>query len=188
MKPSVNQLIHLLNDKINFSDRFYIAQCTFGKGIFAKKFIKKGEEIFKFTGNLINFKQTLERENNFGDPLQIGKDLYLNLEEPMRFINHSCNPNAGIKNNVVLIAFDDIRKGEEIYFDYSTTMDEDHWVMQCKCGNANCRNIIKDFKYLPAQVKQKYLDLKIVQEFIAVQYQQSHSVLANSYEGKNLIY
>lgn len=177
MKPSVNQPIHLLNDKTNLSsnlsDRFYIAQCNFGRGLFAKKAIKKGEEIFKFTGKTISFKQTLEREDNFGDPLQIDKDLYLNLEEPVRFINHSCNPNTGIKDNVILIAFDYIQKGEEIYFDYSTTMDEDHWVMQCKCGNTNCRNTIRDFKYLPAQIKQKYLDLNIVQKFIAVQSQQT---------------
>jgi hypothetical protein len=176
MKPSVNQVIHLLNDKTNlftnFSDRFYIAQCDFGKGLFAKKVIKKGEEIFKFIGKLINFKQTLDRKNNFGDPLQIGKDLYINLEEPLRFINHSCNPNAGITNDVSLIALADIQRGEEIYFDYSTTMVEDHWVMQCRCGNANCRNIIKDFKHLPSQVKQKYLDLNLVQKFITIQYQQ----------------
>jgi hypothetical protein len=192
MKPSVNQIIRLLNDRdnlvSNFSDRFYIAQCDFGRGLFAKRVIKKGEEIFKFTGEIINFQQTLNRENDFGDPLQIGKDLYLNLKEPMRFINHSCNPNTGIKNDVFLIALEKIQKGEEIYFDYSTSMDEDYWIMHCECGNKNCRKIIKDFRHLPPQIKQKYLDLKIVQKFIAVQYQQSHSVLANSYEDQNSVY
>lgn len=193
MKPSVNQVIHLLNDKnnlfSNFNDGFYIAQCNFGRGLFAKRVFKKGEEIFKFTGEIINFQQTLNRENDFGDPLQIGKDIYLNLEEPMRFINHSCDPNTGIKNDVFLIALKNIQKGEEIYFDYSTSMDEDYWIMHCECGNENCRKLIKDFKHLPPQMKQKYLDLKIVQKFIAVQYQQSHPVLANSYdEGENLSY
>lgn len=176
MKP-LNQLIHLLNDKpnlfSNFNDKFYIDKCDFGRGLFAKRVMKKGEEIFKFTGETINFKQTLDKEINFGDPLQIGKDMYLDLEEPMRFINHSCNPNAGIINNVTLITVEDIQEQGEIYFDYSTTMDEDHWVMQYKCGNANCRNTIRDFKYLPAQIKRKYLNLNIVQNFIAIQYQQT---------------
>lgn len=183
MKPYINNTINLLDNKntlfSNFTDKFYISKCDFGRGIFAKKVIKKGEEIFKFTGEIIDFEQTLNREDDFGDPLQIGKDLYLNLEEPMRFINHSCNPNTGIKNNVLLIALENIQKGEEIYFDYSTSMDEDYWIMQCECRNENCRKLIKDFRHLPPQIKQKYLNLNIVQKFIAVQYQH-HSVLVNS--------
>lgn len=175
MKSSLLEAIHLSNAKFNlsndFRNKFYIAECEFGRGLFSKKDINKGEVIFKFTGKLINFKQTLETTDNFGDPLQIGKDLYISLEEPMRFINHSCNPNTGIINNITLIALKNIQKGEELYFDYSTSMDEDHWVMQCMCGEVNCRKIIKDFKYLPLQTKEKYLNLKIVQKFIAVQYQ-----------------
>lgn len=176
MKSSLSQSIHLSSAQANlfnsFYNNFYIAQCDFGRGLFARRKLEKGDKIFNFTGKLINFKQTLDRADDFGDPLQVGKDLYINLEEPMRFINHSCNPNTGIKDDITLIALKDIQKGEEIYFDYSTSMDEDHWIMQCKCGEANCRKVIKDFKYLPFQVKKKYLDLNIVQKFIAVQYQE----------------
>lgn len=175
MKSSLLQANHFSSAKVNlfnnYSDKFYISECEFGRGLFSKEDINKGENIFNFTGKLINFKQTLEATDNFGDPLQIGKDLYISLEEPMRFINHSCNPNTGIINDITLIALRDIQKGEELYFDYSTSMDEDHWVMQCMCGEANCRKIIKDFKYLPLPAKQKYLNLNIVQKFIAVQYQ-----------------
>lgn len=176
MKSALLQQISLSSAKVNllndFSDKFYIAECEFGRGLFSNKNIRKGENIFEFTGRLINFQQTLEATDNFGDPLQIGKDLYINLEKPMRFINHSCNPNTGIVNDTTLIALRDIQKGEELYFDYSTSMDEDHWVMQCKCGEANCRKVIKDFKYLPLPVKQKYFKLNIVQKFIAIQYQE----------------
>lgn len=175
MKSSSLQAINTCNIKVNLSNDFrnifYIAECDFGKGLFSKRDIKKGENIFNFTGKLITFKQTLEATDNFGDPLQLGKNLYINLEEPMRFINHSCNPNTGIINDVTLIALRDIQEGEELYFDYSTSMDEDYWVMQCMCGEANCRKTIKDFKYLPLQAKQKYLNLNIVQKFIAVEYQ-----------------
>lgn len=169
-----HQTINLTDNRTNllnsFDEKFYIAECDFGKGLFAKKPIKEGEVIFEFTGELVNFKQTINRQDNFGDPLQIDKDLYINLEEPVRFINHSCNPNTGIKNDVILIALKDIWKGEELYFDYSTTMDEAHWIMQCRCGHTNCRKIIKDFKYLPYQIKQRYLSQNIVQKFIAIQY------------------
>lgn len=175
MKSSQIQTINLAAAKVNVSNDVsnivYIAECDFGKGLFCKRDIKKGEIIFKFIGKLITFKQTIEAADEFGYPLQIGDNLYINLEEPMRFINHSCNPNTGIINDINLIALRDMKKGEEIYFDYSTSMDEDYWVMQCMCGEANCRKTIKDFKYLPLQAKQKYLNLNIVQKFIAVQYQ-----------------
>jgi len=157
--------------KTPINKKFQIENCKFGKGLFAEVDIKKEEEILRFTGDLVSFEQAVTKDlKNQGDPLQVGKNIYINLEEPGRFVNHSCSPNAGIKNDFILVALKDIRRGEEIYFDYSTTMDEDFWVMQCECGNANCRNIVKDFKYLPSKVKRKYLDLNVVQQFIAIQY------------------
>lgn len=180
MKSSLHQTIYFLSQQANLfntlSSNFYIAECSFGKGLFAKNLIKTGEEILRFKGRYIDFKQTLAKGNKQGDALQIGNNLYIDVEEPGRFVNHSCNPNAGIQDNTVLIALQDIFKGEEIYFDYSNTMDEDHWTMHCKCGDENCRESIKDFKHLPSQLKEKYLDLKIVQECIAIQYQQIATV------------
>jgi hypothetical protein len=152
--------------------KFYVAKSKFGKGLFAKKDIKVGENILIFTGGIINFDQAILKAPPYeGDALQIGKNTYVNLEPPGRFVNHSCEPNAGIKNDIELVALRNIKAGEEIYFDYSTTMDEDYWSLQCGCGNTNCRKVIKDFKHLPHYVKRKYLDLDIVQKFIAVQYQ-----------------
>lgn len=157
-------------DLLNSIDcKFHVGKCKFGKGLFAKKDIRKGEMILEFIGDLINFEQTLT--NYQGDPLQVDKNLYISLQQPVRFVNHCCEPNAGIKNDVFLVALEDICQGAEIYFDYSTSMDEDHWVMVCECGSVNCRQIVKDFKYLPPQVKQKYLELEIVQRFIATQHQ-----------------
>ena len=61
------------------------------------------------------------------------------------------------------------KKDEEIFYDYSTTMDEDSWTLQCKCGSQNCRKIVKDFKFLPQELQKKYLELNIVQNFIKKQ-------------------
>ena len=60
----------------------------------------------------------------------------------------------------------DIKKGEEITWDYSTTMDEDKWEMDCVCQSKNCRKRIKDFKYLPKEIQQKYIKLGIVPDYI----------------------
>jgi len=89
------------------------------------------------------------------------------------FFNHSCDPNAGLKITVtkaVLIAIKDISPGQEITWDYSTTMDEDDWEINCNCGSNNCRGKIRDFKYLPPEIQQKYLTLDIVPEYIVRKY------------------
>ena len=49
-------------------------------------------------------------------------------------------------------------------------MNKDGWEMNCNCGSNNCRGKIRDFKYLPPEIQQKYLTLDIVPEYIARKY------------------
>ena len=65
-----------------------------------------------------------------------------------------------------MIALRDIEAGEEIRFDYSTCMSERLWTMRCRCGEANCRGIVRDFHDLPAEIRRRYLAAGIVQRFI----------------------
>lgn len=81
-------------------------------------------------------------------PLQYNNDKYIDTEAPGKFVNHSCEPNAGIKDDFNLIALEDIKLHEEIRFDYLTTMDEDSYEMECKCNMPTCRKVVPDFKYL----------------------------------------
>ena len=102
--------------------------------------------------------------------MQIGINQYLDLEDPGRSINHSCNPNSGIRGNIFLVALRDIYPKEEIRFDYSTCIEEDSWTMRCRCKSSNCRKTIGDFSRLPEDLRKKYLHMNIVQEFIAERY------------------
>jgi len=164
------------------TDIFYIDETEVGKGLFALRDIKKGEKILEFKGPIVTSSQAKDSDMDrygklLGNALQIGKNKYIYLEESGRVANHSCNPNAGIRNDVELIAIKPIKKEQEIKYDYSCTMDEDCWTMKCSCKEKNCRKIIKDFKYLPKEIKKKYLKLKIVQTFIAIQYEKLKSGL-----------
>lgn len=147
-----------------------------GKALYAKQFIAKGSYILTFCGPLVNDEEATKRDmENFGrimgNEMQIGEDFYIYLQEPGRLINHSCEPNAGIKNDTILTAVKDIQKGEEICFDYSSTMDEGEiWAMECLCGESNCRGFAADFRTLPAETRAKYLQTGIVQKFITKQY------------------
>lgn len=141
-----------------------------GKSIFSNKKFRKGEEIFEFKGNFFTFDQLPTPYNEVDDHyVQIGEDLYMGPSGGQDdFFNHSCNPNSGLKINnkkVFLVAIKDIKKDEEIVWDYSTTMDEDEFEMNCNCESKNCRKIIRDFKHLPEELKQKYASLGIVPEY-----------------------
>lgn len=147
-----------------------------GKALYAKHFIPKGSYILTFCGPLVNDEEATKRDMaNFGrimgNELQIGEDFYVYLQEPGRLINHSCEPNAGITNDTVLVAAKDIQKNEEICFDYSSTMDEGEiWAMECLCGTATCRGHAADFKTLPRETRKKYLQCGLVQNFIQKQF------------------
>ena len=141
-----------------------------GTGIFADKNFKEQNEVLKLQkGKLITYEE-IEYNKLEDRYLQIDKKLYFNpFGNTINFLNHSCDPNTGIiikENEIYLIAIKDIKKGEEITFDYSTTMDEDDWTMVCNCGSENCRGIIKDFKYLPTPIQEKYIKLEIVPDYI----------------------
>jgi hypothetical protein len=72
----------------------------------------------------------------------------------------------------VLIALKPIPAGEEIRFDYSTTMSEDHWTLECRCGEPDCRGLVKDFHLLPSVLQEQYVERGIVQTFILHQWKQ----------------
>ena len=151
--------------------KVFIDKCRFGRGVFAAENIAKGEVILTFSGRIITLDEALAKGEKSGNVLQIDTTTYIDIEEPGVIVNHHCNPNAGIINKYTLVALIDICKGEEIFYDYSTTMSDNSWTMECGCSANNCRKIVKDFHYLPANVKQKYLELGIVQEFIVREYQ-----------------
>jgi SET domain-containing protein len=145
-----------------------IANSRTGQGLFAAEFIPGGREILEFTGPLLTLNEVRARGPAAANALQIGIDRYLFLDEPGRFINHSCVPNAGVRNDTHLVALRDIPAGEEIHFDYSTTVS-DGWTMTCLCGQPECRKLIVAFQLLPSPLRMRYALLGLVQRFILEQ-------------------
>lgn len=64
------------------------------------------------------------------------------------------------------MAIHDITSEEEITFDYSTSIDQDSWTMNCRCGSKNCRGVIGEFRLLPNEIQTKYIRLGIVPEYV----------------------
>jgi hypothetical protein len=87
--------------------------------------------------------------------LQIGPETYLaeDFSNPRLddFINHSCDPNVGFaQGTLMMYALRDIRPGEELFWDYRTSINEAGWTVPCTCGAALCRGRIQSYCDLPA--------------------------------------
>jgi SET domain-containing protein len=149
-----------------FNNNFEIRSSKFGKGLFATQQIPANTLICSVTGSIINFKETLLLGSKESHCLQIEKDKYILCNPPFLYSNHSCDPNCAINSKLQLYTIKDIEANKELLWDYSTSMLERHWTMQCFCGADNCRNIITDFDLLPQELQYEYLKRNLVLPFI----------------------
>jgi len=152
-------------------EELIIVKLDNGRGILANRNFESGEKILEFKGQILRREELPVPYSAVEDHyMQIGERLYLGPSgDKDDLINHSCQPNAGVKirdKRVFLFSIKAIKKGEEITWDYSTTMDEDEWEMNCNCKSENCRRRIRDFNHLPKDLQQNYISLGIVPEFI----------------------
>lgn len=140
---------------------------SLGYAVFASRNIRKWERICVMAGQKISPSQlnrvTNSSRNILVDPLQISDSEFINMRKPYVLVNHSCNPNAGIKEKNVLVAIKNIKKNDEILYDYSSVWYEG---FRCRCESKNCRMFIGDFFTLPVSAQKKYIRLGIVPEFI----------------------
>ncbi len=156
----------------------YVGDCDIGRGLFANRDIPAGDRILALHGSRYDSGDPIHFCESGANLLQTGRRTYILLEPPGVFANHSCDPNAGIVANRNLVAIRDIPAGQEIRFDYSTTMDEDLWTLECRCGSPLCRGVVGDFRLLPPRLQIRYLELGIVQGFIARRYRRSAMAMA----------
>jgi hypothetical protein len=54
-------------------------------------------------------------------------------------INHSCEPNCGMRNATTIVAMRDIAAGEELTFDYAMSDASAYDEFDCNCGTSLCR-------------------------------------------------
>ena len=129
-----------------------------GKGIFATKDIKKGEIVGTIKGPNM-YKVNINLEDALSNPNWIGFKMHnwVNPVTPYEFLNHSCDPNTGIKGHKRMIALHNIKKGEEVTIDYSIIEADPRWYMNCSCNGKKCRGTIESIQKLPRKIYDSYL-------------------------------
>ena len=135
-----------------------------GEGSFAEEDIQKGSFITTLTGTPFPKTHIIESD----DPLQIDENTYVCLDHASKTINHSCDPNAGIRHKADLYAIKDIKQGEEITYDYATTIGIDDTIsaMPCACGASHCRKVIRNALSIPQEQLEQYARLNALPQFI----------------------
>jgi len=127
-----------------------------GRGVYAARDIRKDEVILQFSGPHVKIESLDGIPREVQDHLfNIGPDEYLIAREPGVYTNHSCDPNAGIARDVLLVAMRDIKKDDEITFDYSM-ITADGWTLECLCGSPFCRKTVGNYRDLPEEIKKRY--------------------------------
>jgi len=122
-----------------------------GRGLFARRPFRAGERIVEMKGWLA---KSAELHDDWL-AMQVGPDLWLcshgDLDDDCG--NHSCDPNAGFATGEpILFAIRDISAGEEICWDYSTSIGEVGWSLECRCGSPKCRGVVRSWLELtPAE-------------------------------------
>jgi uncharacterized protein len=133
-----------------------------GRGLFAVEAFEK-DEIVAIKGGHIFDRRTLgEVERVLGAAeIQIGEDLFIGplteseREGSMLYSNHSCEPNIGVRGQIVFVAMRAITVGEELTHDWATT-DDDSYRMECLCGAQTCRKIITGQDWRREELQEKY--------------------------------
>jgi hypothetical protein len=152
--------------------RIIVGATRNGLGLLAAKPIRRNDTIIKIVGRIVDADILWERGGTFADNcFRFGPETYLDPgDEAGRFLNHSCEPNAGVRKHnhqLFLFAARPIVGGEEIAIDYSTILgDDDIWTMRCNCGRTSCRRKIRRFGSLPLELKRRYLRQGLVPKYI----------------------
>src|SRR5258706_4227426 len=136
-----------------------------GTGVFATTPIRRGEKLMEFGGRMISREEMLSdnyrirsiwpitRETFLAQPLT---DELVTLDE---YLNHSCDANAWLKDEVTLAAKRNIAAGEEITLDQGTWNIEDAYIedrVACSCGAASCRVMLTEEDWKRPDVQERY--------------------------------
>lgn len=138
-----------------------LSAAAHGQGVFAERPYAAGEVVLVFAGEEMTTAEA-DRRGVRRHCLDVGPGLQLYVDPPARFLNHSCEPNAGLRDAVTLAAIRAIPAGAEIRFDYSTSVPDPSWFLDCRCGSPLCRGRVVAFPRLDAKTRRRLLDLKIV--------------------------
>ena len=109
-----------------------------GDGVFARQEIASGELLAVWDGIIVPYERLIRLPRAVRQhSVQVEESLYQapnRAPEPVDYINHSCNPNAGMSGQIAVVAMRQIAPGEEICIDYAMVDGSPYDEFECHCG------------------------------------------------------
>jgi uncharacterized protein len=131
-----------------------------GYAVYAAQTIRKGELLVVWSGTLVDSETLGRLPANFRrHSLQVEENQFmvsLTDCEPADYVNHSCNPNSGLRGQIALVAMRDIEPMEEITYDYAMSDGSGYDEFECKCGAPQCRNWVGSMDWQIRELRIKY--------------------------------
>lgn len=137
-----------------------------GGGMFARAPIAVGEVVAIVGGTVMTevefhaYCATVPRFN----ATQIGEERHLVdiIQTPDAVegsINHSCDSNLWLDDEITIVARKPIETGEELTLDYALTTVESDWVLDgpCQCGQVACRHIVTGNDWRLSELQRRYM-------------------------------
>lgn len=168
-----------------------------GRGMFASTPIKRGDVITVWGGTLLLTADHIAGE--WAAQLRadgyvwatIGEGVYLasvldGQEDLANLINHSCDPNVWMRDEVTLIARRNIAPEEELTIDYAMFEGSEDYVApwECQCGSECCRGRFTGMDWRRRDLQLRYgehfapfINKRIRQECNAIKHQGSGAEL-----------
>ena len=123
-----------------------------GYGLIATRAFRAGEVIADVDG--VPLRRSELQNDDYC--LLITDDIFFDMVDQTRWINHSCDPNCEVDADVDqdgrvwarLEAVRDIAAGEELTYDYAFASE---YAIPCHCGSDLCRGLIIDPDEVPMQ-------------------------------------
>jgi hypothetical protein len=130
-----------------------VRETTTGVGVFATRDIDAGERVLDINGTVQRHPTRYSIQVMLDEHIDCHESLSdeeMRARFPWRFLNHCCEPNAGIVGRT-LVARRAIRAGEQVTFDYTTTESTMAEPFGCRCGAAKCLGRVSGFLSLTAE-------------------------------------
>ena len=133
-----------------------------GRGLFAREPFAAGEVVC-VKGGYVFDRAALKSMPEWyrAAEIQVDQDLFIGprtedeREGSMIFSNHSCEPNIGVRGQIVFVAMRPVEAGEELTHDWATT-DDDDYELDCHCAAPTCRRVITGQDWRKQELQEKY--------------------------------
>jgi len=134
-----------------------------GRGLFAMGDIARNEIVAVKGGHIVDGETFRTKIAPVLGPveIQIDDDLFIapvteeERELAMLYLNHSCDPNLGVRGEITFVAIRDIWAGEELTHDWAMT-DNDNYSIECNCGARDCRKILTGKDWQRRDLQKRY--------------------------------